>query len=88
MPSRAPTVPETRSGVQMIRSEASIEPTFCCEFEAAELGIEPNQAVFSLTTISYDRNENPIAFGRTIFSTDRSRIAFDMKHDQPMPGWA
>jgi GntR family transcriptional regulator len=76
----------TRFGVQVIRSEASIEPTLCGEFEAAELGIDGRQPVFCLTTLSYDGNGNPIAHGRTIFTPERSRIGFVMKHAQPLPG--
>jgi GntR family transcriptional regulator len=76
----------TRFGVQVIRSEASLEPTLCGEFEARELGIDEHQPVFCLTTLSYDRNGNPIAHGRTIFTPERSRIGFVMKNSQPPPG--
>ena len=77
---------ETRYGVQMIRSEATIEPTLCGEFEATELGFDGHQPVFCLTTLFYDRNGNPIAYGRTIFTPEKSRITFVMKHEQPPPG--
>ena len=76
----------TRFGVNFIRSEASLEPTLCGEFEARELGIDGLQPVFCLTTLSYDRNGNPIAYGQTIFTPEKSRITFVMKHEQPPPG--
>ncbi len=76
----------TRFGVHVIRSEASIEPTLCGEFEARELRIDGHQPVFCLTTLSYDRNGSPIAYGRTIFTPERSRIGFVMKNRQPLPG--
>lgn len=76
----------TRFGVQVIRSEASIEPTLCSEFEATELGIDERQPVFCLTALSYDRNGKPIAHTRTIFTPERSRIGFVWKRDQPLPG--
>ncbi len=75
-----------RFGVHVIRSEASIEPILCGEFEARELGIDGHQPVFCLTTLSYDRNGNPIVYGRTIFTPERSRIRFVMKNGQPLPG--
>jgi DNA-binding GntR family transcriptional regulator len=76
----------TRFDVQVIRSEASIEPTLCGEFEARELGIDGHQPVFCLTTLSYDRNGSPIAYGQTIFTPERSRIGFVTKKGQPLPG--
>ena len=75
----------TRFGVKVIRSEASLEPMLCGELEARELGIDGHQPVFRLTTLSYDWNENPIAYGRTIFTPERSRIGFVMKTGQPLP---
>jgi GntR family transcriptional regulator len=66
---------ESRYGVRTSRSEASIEPAICGEVEARELGIQPHQAVLTLSLVSYDMDGRPISFSRTVFSTERSRMS-------------
>lgn len=78
---------ETLYGLQTSRSEASIEPTFCSEFEAGQLGIEPHQAIFSLSSLTFNREGEAVAFTRTVFCTERSRIVFVIGPGQPLPGW-
>lgn len=79
---------EALYGVQTSRSEASIEPTtFCTEFEADQLDIEPHQAVFGLSSLTFNRDGEAVAFARTVFCTERSRIVFVIGPGQPLPGW-
>lgn len=81
-----PTMPvqlEMRYGLRLGRSEATIEAKACNELEAGALDIQPGQAVFAVSTISYAPDGGRVACGRIVFCTKRAAFKLTIRHDQP-----
>lgn len=70
---------EKEYNIQVVKGEERVGIAYATDYEAELLGIEPGKAVFYLTGIVYDENEEPVEYFKSIVRADKVRFASILK---------
>lgn len=73
------SVIENDYNIQIVRGEEKIGITYATSYEAELLEIETGQAVFYITGVVYDEQNEPVEYVKSITRSDRIRFASVLK---------
>lgn len=69
------SVIESEYSIQIVKGEERVGIAYATDYEAELLEIEPGLAVFYLTGIVYDTEEEPVEYFKSIVRSDKMRFA-------------
>jgi GntR family transcriptional regulator len=69
---------EKEYGVSVSRARQSLEPVVAAEYEAELLGIEPGAPLMLERRLSFDKENQPVEYGKDLYRGDRFRFVTDM----------
>jgi GntR family transcriptional regulator len=69
---------EKEYGVSITQARQSLEPVIAAEYEAALLGIGPGAPLMLERRISFDRNNQPVEYGKDLYRGDRFRFVTEI----------
>lgn len=70
---------ENEFDIQIMKGEERVGIAYATDYEAELLELEPEQAVFYLSGVSYDENDEPIEYFKSIVRADKIRFASVLK---------
>ncbi|OPJ63101.1 GntR family transcriptional regulator [Clostridium oryzae] len=69
------SVIENEYGISIAHGEERVGIAYATDYEAELLGVEPGQAVFYLTGVSYNEDQEPVEYFKSIVRADKVKFA-------------
>ncbi len=69
---------ETEYGVAVSRARQSLEPTVATEYEAQLLTVKEGAPLMLETRLAFDKNDQPVEYGRDLYRGDRFRFVTEI----------
>lgn len=69
---------EKEYGVTVSRARQSLEPVVAADYEAELLGVKPGAPLMLERRLSFDKDHQPVEYGKDLYRGDRFRFVTDM----------